>query len=109
MLAAWVAGGTLFMLWFFAFCATIVKKVGEDTILGKAIIIFFSLCNFLYNMTLGSLLCLELPARIGEPATERMKRYKKIYSDESTGIRKWRWNIAQKVCWWLNIFDKGHC
>ena len=109
MLIAVVVGGTLFMLWFFGFCATIVNKIGEDSYLGKAIIIFFSLLNFLYNLTLGSILCLELPHRLGEPATERMKRYKKLHTKQSRGIRGWRRWLADHVCTWLNIFDPGHC
>jgi len=109
MLIVIIFGSFLGMLGFFAFCSIIVTKIGREGLIGKTIIICFSLLNFLYNLTLGSLLCLEFPHRLGEPATERMKRYKKIYSDESSGIRRWRWNIAQKVCWWLNKFDPGHC
>jgi len=109
MLIAIIVLGTLFMLGFFTFCAIIINKIGREGLIGKAIIIFFSLCNFLYNLTLGSLLCLEFPHRLGEPATERMKRYKKLHTKQSRGIRGYRRWLADHVCAWLNIWDPDHC
>ena len=109
MLGVWVVGGTLFMLGLFAVSAIIVTKIGREGLIGKAIIIIFSLLNFLYNLTLGSILCLELPHRLGEPATERMKRYKKLHTKQSRGIRGWRRWLADHVCAFLNLFDPHHC
>ena len=104
-----IATGTLFMMGLFAISAIIVTKIGENHIYSKAIISTFSVINVVYNMTLGSLLCLQLPKSLGEPTTRRLKRYKRLYSKNSTGIRKWRWNIANGVCMWLNLFDPDHC
>ena len=108
-LAGVVILGTLFMLLLFAASAIVVTKLGRTNIISKGIIIVFSILNALYNITLGSLLCLDLPERLGEPSTKRMQRYKRIYNSDSTGIHKWRWNIAQGVCKWLNLFDPDHC
>ena len=108
-LAAVVAIGTILMLILFAFSAIIVNHLSEDHFISKAIIIVFSILNALYNLTLGTLLCLDPPGRLGEPSTQRLQRYKRIYDDSDTGIRKWRLNVARTVCWWLNIFDPRHC
>lgn len=108
-LLAIISGGTLFMLVLFAFSAIVVTRIGEDNYISKAIIITFSILNALYNVSLGSLLCLDFPQRLGEPSTKRLQRYKRIYDDSDTGIRWWRLSVARKVCWWLNLFDKNHC
>ncbi len=109
MLILIIATGTLFMMGLFAISAVTVDKIGKDHIYSKVIIGGFSIINAIYNTTLGSLLCLELPKRLGEPTTERLKRYKRLYSNNSTGIHKWRWNIANGVCMWLNLFMSNHC
>jgi len=108
-LGAVIAGGTIFMMLLFGFSAIIVTRIGEENILSKGIIITFSILNALYNLTLGSLLCLDPPGRLGEPSTQRLKRYKRIYDDSDTGIRWWRLKVARSVCWWLNMFDESHC
>jgi len=108
-IAAVTVGGTLFMLALFAFTAIIVTKLGEGNIVSKGIIIVFSVINAIYNITLGSILCFEGPKGIGEPTTKRLQRYKKLYSAESKGIEKWRGNLAQGGCDWLNLFEPDHC
>lgn len=108
-LAGVVLIGTIGMMALFAFSAIIVNKIGEDNIISKGIIIIFSILNALYNITLGTILCLDPPKRLGEPTTSRLQRYKRIYDDSDTGIRKWRLKLAQGVCFWLNMFDPNHC
>jgi hypothetical protein len=101
--------GTAAMILYFMVVATIANKYGKTTKWVMPIIVVFVICDWIYNWTLGSILCLQLPKEWDELATKRLKRYKKEYDLWDTGIKKWRWHVAFFVCKLLSQWDEDHC
>jgi hypothetical protein len=67
--------------------------------------IIFTPQNMIVNATFISMVGLELPQEY--TTTARMKRWKRL--EGYTGIKKWRWTFATKLCDILNKYDVGHC
>lgn len=66
----------------------------------------FGIQDVLLNITLFTLLMMDPPRQW--TITERMKLYKAECFGKS-GIRKYRFWVADNLCKILNVFDKGHC
>ena len=67
----------------------------------------FGIQDILLNLTLFTVLMLDIPREW--TITERMRRYKGECFGKS-GIRGYRFQVADNLCKILNVFDKdGHC
>lgn len=69
----------------------------------------FVICDWLYNITVFTIVFLDLPDEWDETVTKRMKRYKQNYNIYATGIKKFRYVFAIRLCDFLSKHDIGHC
>ena len=78
--------------------------------LGILLVIPFVVCDWLWNLTAGTIVFLDPPSKLFELATGRMKRYKRLgYDLHLSGLNKWRYVFAVRLCQFLNQHDKEHC
>jgi len=94
---------TLALFLFFAVLGTIRDKYGKDHPLFKILVVPFVLCDIAYNDTIAVFLFFDLPAKLDETLSQRLKRY--IRTDKG-----WRNKLALWFC--VNLIEKidpGHC
>lgn len=84
---------------------SLLNKVGDSKI-GKVFLLPFFIFGWLYDVWLNWWLSIpmkDLPNKVNETITQRMKRYK---ADEPFS---WRGKLAFWLCEKLNKYDEGHC
>lgn len=87
----------------------------EASLFAKFVFVFFVIPFVLFdwavNMTVMTVLCLELPGDRTEVVTERMKRYKRTYgmTKPYKMVNRWRREIAFFLCSIANSIAREHC
>lgn len=90
-------------------------KFSEASLFAKLVFVFFVIPFVLFdwamNMTVITVLCLDLPKDKTEVVTERMKRYKRTYgiTKPYKMIDHWRLQVAFFLCSIANSIAKEHC
>lgn len=89
------------------------QKKSEGTKFEKLVLYLFVypfvICNWAFNMVILSVLFLDPADEWNEVTTKRMKRYKSDYTLLDTGMKKFRYAFAIRLCDFLSKHDMGHC
>ena len=102
----------IYLLIAFVFIMKFKHRVAGTSIepLTILLVVPFVVCDWLWNLTAGTIVFLDPPAKLFELATGRMKRYKDRYEIGSYNLlERWRYGFAIRLCRFLNQHDKEHC
>ena len=80
--------------------------------LARLVFGLFLVADWWVNIVISPLM-LDLPAHPRELVTDRLRRYKELYSrlhhSRMTWPRRWRLSVARFACRQLNQYDPDHC
>lgn len=92
-----------------------VATKAKGTVFEKPVLVFFVVPFFIFdwavNITVMTVVCLDLPDGWNEVVTKRMQRYKRRYKliEPHKLIDKWRLWLAFFLCNLANTVDEEHC